>query len=92
MISHLEEQSPRCRKVALDTLPRLPPRTLAELDKQDAAECRKLVRAGASRVVAQIPVVRLAGPFLKAAYAAGISHALGLRGPKATGDAQMDDA
>ena len=82
MIAHLEEQSARCKAVILNTFERLPPDEVAMLDGVDAAESRRLVHSGSSRVKATLPVIRLQGPLTFAATAAGISHVSGPRGRK----------
>ena len=79
LIAHLEDKSPRCRAIVLATLPPLPAERLAEITAEDAEISRGLARGGRRRVDAATPAVRLQGPLIAPAAAAGISHATGLR-------------
>ena len=82
VLAHLEAGSSRCKAVAVGTLPQLSPAQMSELDQLDAIEAKRLVRAGHTRVRADIPAIRLQGPYTRMASDAGISHAYGLRGKK----------
>ena len=72
----------RRKGVILNTCARIPPEALLALDAEDAIECGRFVRIGASRIKAALPAIRMAGPLTQAATAAGICHASGLRGRK----------
>ena len=80
VIRHVEEKSPRCRAVLLQTFVPLPAQVIAELDAIDAVESRSLRRQGRRRHYAESVTSRLLGPLCQEAYVAGINHANLLRG------------
>ena len=62
LIRHLEDKSPRCRAFVLANLPRLEPAIVAGLDAAATESARSTPMRGRSRVWAEKPCFRLAGP------------------------------
>ena len=73
-ISHVSEKSARCRLV--DATVALPMETeeRASVDAQAQAEMVALRERGKRRHVSDVPAIRMPGPFLHEAVAAGVDH------------------